>query len=63
MKGAPKFVPGPDNGLRDLGPIMAEKLPERLRNDPQTKQEIGRLMLIRTCGSTSRSAHVAPAIP
>ena len=42
---------------------MAEKLPERLRNDPQTKQEIGRLMLIRTCGSTSRSAHVAPAIP
>ncbi|MDB5685465.1 MAG: hypothetical protein JWR77_54, partial [Rhizorhabdus sp.] len=33
------------DGLRDLGPKMLDKLPERLRNDPQAQQEIGRLML------------------
>jgi hypothetical protein len=33
------------DGLRDLAPKMLEKLPDRLRNDPQTQQEIGRLML------------------
>lgn len=32
-------------GLRELGPKMLEKLPERLRNDPQVQQEVGRLML------------------
>ena len=31
--------------LRQLAPKMLAKLPERLRNDPQTQQEIGRLML------------------
>jgi hypothetical protein len=33
------------DGLRDLAPKMLEKLPDRLRNDPQALQEIGRLML------------------
>jgi hypothetical protein len=33
------------DGLRDLAPRMLAKLPERLRNDPQAQQEIGRLML------------------
>jgi hypothetical protein len=31
--------------LRALGPEMLAKLPERLRNDPQAQQEVGRLML------------------
>jgi hypothetical protein len=50
---APAPPPGPlipawtsfTDGLRDLGPKMLKKLPERLRNDPQVQQEIGRLML------------------
>jgi len=33
------------DGLRDLAPRMLDKLPERLRDDPQVQQEIGRLML------------------
>ncbi|MBK7249863.1 MAG: hypothetical protein IPI06_02885 [Gammaproteobacteria bacterium] len=33
------------DGLRELAPRMLEKLPERLRDDPQVQQEIGRLML------------------
>ncbi|MFN8628509.1 MAG: hypothetical protein U0587_21380 [Candidatus Binatia bacterium] len=33
------------DGLRDLWPKMAAKLPERLRDDPQVQQEVGRLML------------------
>ena len=31
--------------LRELGNSMMSQLPERLRNDPQTQQEVGRLML------------------
>lgn len=33
------------DGLRDLAPKMIEKLPEHLRDDPQTQQEVGRLLL------------------
>lgn len=31
--------------LRDLAPRMLAKLPERLRDEPQTQQEVGRLIL------------------
>jgi hypothetical protein len=40
------------DGLRDLAPKMLEKLPNRLRNDPQTQQEIGRLMLAALAART-----------
>jgi hypothetical protein len=40
------------DGLRKLGPEMMAKLPERLRNDPQVQQEIGRLMLEAIASST-----------
>lgn len=33
------------DGLRDLAPKMLEKLPTHLRDDPQTQQEAGRLLL------------------
>lgn len=33
------------DGLRDLAPRMLEMLPEHLRDDAQTQQEIGRLLL------------------
>jgi hypothetical protein len=41
-------IPGWDNfveELRQLGPKMLAKLPERTRSDPQVQQEVGRLML------------------
>lgn len=34
------------DGLRDLAPQIIEKLPEHLRDDPQTQQEAGRLLLM-----------------
>jgi hypothetical protein len=33
------------DGLRDLAPKLLAKLPDHLRDDPQTQQEVGRLML------------------
>src|SRR3546814_18804595 len=33
------------DGLRDLWPQVAAKLPAEMQNDPQIQQEIGRLML------------------
>ncbi len=45
---APPPIPGWDafaSGLQDLPTKVLEKLPERVRNDPQIRQEVGRLML------------------
>ncbi len=46
------------DGLRDLAPQIIEKLPEHLRDDPQTQQEAGRLLLAAM--ATRGIAAVAP---